>query len=181
MRISPRNLRASQAGRQASAAVRRKTAHPCLHRIHAVRKQQGVSVRIAARRMNMKIDQLKNQEKETSDMLLTTLYQWQKTLEVPVVELLVESEGPLSEPVLKRARMLRLMKTAAAILENASSKPLEGLAKLLVNQLVEIMPELKDVSPWHTIGQQRSGGDVGRLAENPLPESMFHEVGMISR
>jgi hypothetical protein len=35
------------------------------------------------------------------------------------------------------------------------------------------MPELKDVSPWHSVGQRRSLDELGRIAEQP-----FSDVGM---
>ena len=54
------------------------------------------------------------------------LYEWQKILEVPIVELLVESEDVLSKPLLQRAQLVRLMKTALAILEQADSKATRG-------------------------------------------------------
>lgn len=109
-------------------------------------------------------------------MPLTMLYRWQDLLDVPVADLLVDGEGLLSEPILKRARMVRLMKTAAAIREMADSDPLKRMAHMLVDQLIEIMPELKEVSPWHAIGQRRTMDEMGRIAENPLPESLFGDA-----
>ena len=82
-----------------------------LHRIADVRRRQGVSVRSAARRMHTSIDQVRRQEDPSCDMLVSELLRWQQALEVPVSDLLVESEAPLSEPVLTRARLLRIMKT----------------------------------------------------------------------
>jgi hypothetical protein len=137
--------------------------------------QQGISLRCAARRLNLNLEQVKHLEEETEDMLLSTLYQWQDVLEVPVAELLVDSDAPLSEPILKRARMVKLMKTAAAIRETVKTEPLMRLAQMLVDQLIELMPELKDVSPWHAVGQRRSRDELGRVAERPIPESFFYE------
>lgn len=146
---------------------------PRLHCIANVREQQGMSLRSVARRMEMDVSELKLLERETTDMTLSTLYKWQAALDVPVASLLVEQDDPLSEPVLKRARMIRLMKTAAALLERADSKPIERLATMLIEQLVEIMPELKDVSAWHAVGQRRSLDECGRIAEQTLPDDWF--------
>ena len=33
---------------------------------------------------------------------------------------------------------------------------------MLIEQILEIMPELADVTPWHTVGQRRTLDDVGR-------------------
>ena len=109
-------------------------------------------------------------------MPLTMLYRFQELLGVPIADLLVDSDGALSAPILKRARMVRLMKTAGAIHESAKSVPLKRLARMLVDQLIEIMPELKEVSPWHAVGQRRTMDEVGRIAEQPFPESMFGDA-----
>jgi hypothetical protein len=40
------------------------------------------------------------------------------------------------------------------------------------------MPELKEVSPWHSVGQRRSLDEMGRIAENPLGDPrMFYGDG----
>ena len=77
--------------------------------------------------------------------------------------LLVEADEPLSRPVMERARMVRLMKTAAALLEAAPTAPVRRMAENLVEQLNEIMPELKEVSAWHSVGQRRSLDEYGRI------------------
>jgi hypothetical protein len=40
------------------------------------------------------------------------------------------------------------------------------MAQTLCEQLTEMMPELKEVAPWHTVGQRRSLDEMGRVAEN---------------
>jgi transcriptional regulator with XRE-family HTH domain len=149
------------------------SARPVLHRIADVRKRQGVSVRSIARRMHTSIDQVRRQEEPDCDMLLSDLLRWQQALEVPLNDLLVENESPLSEPILTRARLLRIMKTVKAIQETATSNSIQRFAAMLEQQLIEVMPELKDVSAWHSIGQRRSPNELGRTAERPLPDSMF--------
>jgi hypothetical protein len=47
------------------------------------------------------------------------------------------------------------------------------MAETLVSQLVEIMPELKDVSPWHTYGQRRSLDEVGRVMERRCSDAVL--------
>ena len=149
-----------------------------LHRIRSAREQQGISIRTAARRLNVVVEQAREEE-ESSDMLLTTLYRWQQALEVPVSQLLVDLDSCLSSSVQKRARLLRLMKTAGAIVENAKTPPLKRLAKRVISQLVEIMPELKEVSPWHSVGQRRTRNEVGRIAEQTIPDALFFEHGRV--
>ena len=144
------------------------------HRIRAVRLREGVSLRSAARQMGTDIRSLRLQEQESTDLRLSDLHRWQKALEVPLAELVVDTEEPLSRPVLDRARLIRIMKTAVAIHENSASSPgLKRMAETLVEQLVEIMPELKNVSPWHTYGQRRSLEEYGRVVERRLSDDAF--------
>ena len=146
-----------------------------LHRIADVRRRQGISVRSAARRMHTSIDQVRRQEEPANDMLLSELLRWQQALDVPLADLLVETDGPLSEPIMTRARLLRIMKTVRAIKETATSSSIQRFATMLEQQLVELMPELKDVAAWHSIGQRRSPNEVGRTAERVLPDNFFHD------
>jgi hypothetical protein len=144
-----------------------------LHRIAEARRRQGISVRSAARRLQTSMDQVRRQEDPFVDMALSELYRWQQALEVPVVDLLVDSDAPLSEPVLSRARLLRIMKTARAIKETASNAGIQRLATMMEQQLIELMPELADVSAWHSVGQRRLPTELGRTAERVLPDSFF--------
>lgn len=147
-----------------------------LHRIADVRQEQGVSVRSAARRLGMSMQDIREQEQPYYDMRLSQLLEWQKVLEVPLADLLVDSESPLSTPVSQRARMLRIMKTAKALAESAAEAPIQRLAQMLVNQLVELMPELEEVAAWHSVGQRRTQDEMGRIAERTIPDSLFGDA-----
>jgi hypothetical protein len=46
---------------------------------------------------------------------------------------------------------------------------------MLEQQLIELMPELKDVAPWHSVGQRRSPNELGRIAERVLPDTYFND------
>ncbi|GIW94064.1 MAG: hypothetical protein KatS3mg110_2105 [Pirellulaceae bacterium] len=146
------------------------------HRIRTVRLQQGMSLRSVARRTGLSVRVLRQQEQETTDLRLSELYRWQKALEVPVGELLVENELPLSRPVLERARLVRIMKTALSLKEQANTPPLRCLAERLVGQLIELMPELAHVSAWPSLGQRRTLDELGRVAENPVSEEWLRNA-----
>jgi transcriptional regulator with XRE-family HTH domain len=148
-------------------------AHPPLHRLGAVRRQQGVSRRTMARRLNVDLPTIKQQEDETSDLNLSTLLAWQRVLEVPLVELLVDSDDPLSGPILKRAKMVRLMKTATAIIERARQPGIRRMAQMLAEQLIDLMPELAGVSPWHAVGKRRTRDEVGQAAHRSFSTDAF--------
>ena len=148
---------------------------PPIQRIGEVRQQQGTSLRSVARKMNLPVQDVRTQEEPSSDLRISDLLKWQEILEVPLADLLIDNQGPLSEPVGKRASMLRVMKTAKAILAAAESKSTKRLANMLVEQLVQIMPELADVSAWHTVGQRRTQDEMGRIVERSIPDSFFND------
>ena len=145
-----------------------------MHRIRTVRLQQGVSLRSASRQTGTEVRKLRAQEDEGADLRLSDLHKWSKALDVPLSELLVEPDTRLSRPVMERARMVRLMKTAAAIREHGSSERISRMAETLVEQLTEIMPELAEVGPWHNFGQRRSLDEYGRVAERPISDEFIN-------
>jgi hypothetical protein len=147
-----------------------------LHRIAEVRRLQGVSLRAARQTLLLTSDEVRQQEHETHDLLLSQLYRWQQLLDVPVSELLVESHLELSQPILTRASLVKAMKTVATILDVARQPDVRRLAERLIDQLLEVMPELAGVSGWPAVGQRRTMDELGRIAQHPLtvvaPEDM---------
>ena len=146
-----------------------------LHRIQEVRRQQGVSLRRVGQLLHTDVRELRREEDPNSDLPISRLYAWQMALEVPVGDLLVDSGAPLSAPVLERARLVRIMKTVAAIREKAQSTSVERLAQTLVDQVLEIMPELEGINPWHSVGQRRSLEEYGRIVERTYSDHMWQE------
>ena len=164
-------------GTRHGAAVKMPTADRPLHRLAEVRRLQGVSRRTLARRLNTDVGTVKLQENENADILLSTLYEWQEVLEVPVTELLVEADEPLSMPVMKRAQLVRLMKTAGAILQRSQQVAIRRMADMLVDQLVEMMPELAGVTPWHAVGKRRTQDELGQAAQRCMSADLFRDLG----
>ncbi len=146
------------------------------HRLAAVRRSQGVSRRTLARRMNLEPAEIRRQEDQQSDLPLSVLCQWQKALDVPLAELLVECEGELSRPLRQRAQLVRLMKTALSLLEEAGDGPPRRVAQSLVEGLIEIMPELRDVTAWNAVGKRRRASDLGLTALRRYSDEIFLEV-----
>ena len=146
-----------------------------MHRIADVRNRQGVTLRNVARRLGVEMAVVRRQEQPDYDLRISEVMRWQEVLEVPIAELLVEGEGQLSGPVLERSRMVKLMKTAAALRERTRGTPTGRVVDMLVDQILEIMPELADVTPWNTVGQRRTLDDVGRTALCALPEDIFRQ------
>jgi len=149
--------------------------NPPLHRLATARKLQGISHRVMARRLNIDIAQLREQESETSDIRLSVLYAWQKVLQVPVAELLAETGDSLASPVLQRSQLVRLMKTVMAIGDQTKQTSIHRMAQTMMEQLIEIMPELANVSPWHAIGKRRGLNELGVAAQRRLSDDVFIE------
>jgi transcriptional regulator with XRE-family HTH domain len=146
---------------------------PPTQRFAAVRRQQGVSRRAVARRMNVDVDQVRQQELPSADVPLSVLYAWQKALDVPVAELLAEASDALPSPILERSRLLRLMKTVMAIAEQSRQESIRRMAQTMINQLVEIMPELAQVGAWHTVGKRRRLSELGVAALRRFADEAF--------
>jgi transcriptional regulator with XRE-family HTH domain len=147
-----------------------------LHRIQEVRHLQGMSLRTAARQLGTDIRSIRAQEQATTDLRLSDLYRWQEVLDVPVGELLVEDAAPISRPIQQRAQLVKIMKTARALLETASTPSTARMAENLIGQLEELMPELGEVSPWHSVGQRRGLDEMGRIAEQPISDDFGYGV-----
>jgi transcriptional regulator with XRE-family HTH domain len=144
-----------------------------LQRLAHVRRLQGVSRRTVARRMNVEIEQVRCQEQATTDLPLSALYAWQKALDVPVSELLVESGDALASPILERSQLVRLMKTVLAIRRQAKQESIRRMADTMAGQLIEIMPELANIGPWHSVGKRRRLDELGIAAQRRLADNVF--------
>src|SRR5262245_42322885 len=83
-----------------------------LQKLNVARRRQGLSIRCVAQRLGRTVGEVRAQEDERADMLVSELYRWQAALEVPIEELLEEPEDSLSTMVSVRAQLLKVMKTA---------------------------------------------------------------------
>jgi transcriptional regulator with XRE-family HTH domain len=149
---------------------------PALHRVGAVRRLQGLSPRSIARKLNLDVAAVKLQERPGTDLRLSELYLWQQVLDVPIGELLVESGDHLAAPVLRRAQLVRIMKTAMAIHESTHQESIRRMALTLIEQLKELMPELQHITAWHTVGKRRRRDEFGVAAERRLSDSIFLDL-----
>ncbi len=146
-----------------------------LHRLAEVRRQEGVTRNTMARRLGLSPEELVQQEQD-SDLRLSTLYAWQEALNVPAAEFLVDNDMPLSTPVLKRAQLLRMMKTIKSIEERSKQTSVRRLAGFLAEQLVEVMPELKEVEPWPGVGRRRTTSELGQAAFRRFSSALADEI-----
>ena len=146
-----------------------------LHRIGIARRQQGMSLRTVASRMQTTVSELRSQEDDDADLPLSVLYRWCQVLDVPVEELLVEPKDTFSTPILQRTQMMHLMKTAMAIQENCRSEQVGRLVTTMIDQLVDAMPELKEIRTRQPAPDKSSSKRLGRAAYHTLPDTLFCE------
>lgn len=135
-----------------------------LHRLAEKREEQNLSLTRVARKLNIDIAEARRQERPYNDLMLSELYRWRGVLEVPVGELIIEPDEIPSNPVKCRSQLVKMMKTARSILENSKDDSIQILARQLVDEMLELMPELKSISPWPTIGQAREHREPGQAA-----------------
>jgi len=146
----------------------RATSEAPLHRIADVRASQAVTLRTISRRCGVPVRQLKAEEQGRCELTLSDLQRWAEALDVPVAELLSEPADSLTASVAQRAQLVRLMKTVEALRAHAESRAMRGIADRLRNQLLEIMPELDDVTAWPREAPRNVRGFSGRVIEYPF-------------
>lgn len=138
-----------------------------LNRIAEVRKSQGLSERTICKRLQVDIQTLRELEEPTRDLTVSELIRVQSALEVPLVDLLEDSNS-LARPIQERAKMVRIMKTVAALDECLLSTRPKRLVSMLREQLVELMPELADVGSWPQYGSRRGAASIARVLEQEI-------------
>lgn len=138
------------------------------NRLRVVREQQGLTLRTVSRRTGVSVKQLRQEEDPANDLPISVLQRWQQAMEVPLAELISEPGNQLSDVVGQRAKLVRVMKTALSVCENARDTASRRLGQMLCEQLLELMPELAEQTAWPSVGTRRSQFEVGRIAENPL-------------
>ena len=143
-----------------------------LHRLQEIRNQQDISIRSLSRRMNVTASEVRMQEEPDFDLRLSTLYRWQQALGVPAAELLVEAGDGLSAPIQLRARLLRMMKTIATILDQPQSDRTTNLIANLKSDILEVMPEVENVDRWHGSSSDRSG-DIAAAVLRQIDDAFF--------
>lgn len=154
--------------RSRGAIDRAKSRQPA-HRIAQVRESQGVSLRTISRRSGIPVRTLRQQERPHTDLRLSELKVWAEALEVPVGELLSEPGDSLCGTVAQRAQMVRLMKTVEAMRAHAKAGSMRQISDAMRQQLLEIMPELEDVTAWPKEGSRRPAGGIGKIGTQPIP------------
>ena len=132
-----------------------------LHRIASVRECQGMSLSSCARRLGITLTEARHQEKPTTDLTLSQLMAWREVLDVPLSELIGNPDDFIEDPIQNRAKMVKIMKSARQIEKIAKEIRVQRVAKMLVEQLVDVMPELNFISAWPDVGQSHENRTFG--------------------
>ena len=163
---TPTTQAASPAEKKSSAPAAQQV--PMLNnRVAVVREQQGISQRTMARRLGIDLRAYQALEAPGNDLQLSQLVALQAALEVPLIDLLEDSQS-LSRPVAERAKMIKVMKTAVALRETPTNVRIERMVQTLCTQLIEIMPELAEVSGWPQFGSRRGKAALGKALSQPI-------------
>lgn len=144
-----------------------------LHRLGAIRKMRKLSLADVAQRLQLTCEEAKRQEQGESDLTLRDLYRWQQLLKVPVSDLLSDVEEPLALPAVKPEKLSPALQMALLILQQTKQPGIRRMAHTLVDQLVELSPELKRVAEEHTAGQSHRFDEQGRAMKGSLPVDFF--------
>ena len=147
-----------------------------LQQLGSARRRQGLSVRCLAQRLGRAVTEVRQQEDECADLLVSELYRWQTALDVPLQELLSEPSDALSPRIEMRVQLLKIMKTVKSLSREAKSVEMRRTVQFLTEQLLELMPELQDVASWPAVGHRRRADEVGRIGENLIPDTWVHEA-----
>ena len=148
---------------ETTTEVKKDTCRKQLHHIATVRQNQGVSLANCAKRLGIPLKEARRQEDPTTDLTLSQLMAWKEVLDVPLSELVGPIEDELENPIRNRAMLLKVMKSAKQILQFTRENRIRFMATNLVDQLVEMMPELKSVNAWPDVGQSHEGRDPGQV------------------
>lgn len=143
---------------------------PALHQVGTVSQRKRISPRAVAQNWGVDVSEIRRQQSEFTDLTLSQLYRWQRELGVPLTELLLDHEEPLSDMLRWRAQLIKLMKTVVLVQQTSLEPRTQRLVATLIDQLTQIMPELREVGPWHGSGNHRGLNELGRAVDYRLSE-----------
>ena len=74
-----------------------------LHRLGEARRQERISRDNVAHHLGITVEDVRQQECQTTDLRLSVLHKWAKVLGLPVAELVAEPDDSLATPLFNRA------------------------------------------------------------------------------
>ncbi len=134
------------------------------HRLSTIRREQGLSLTTIAKKLGVEIAEARRQEQETTDLPISQLYRWREILETSIGDLVIEPDEIPTNPIKNRSQLVKMMKSVQTILETTKENGTRIMAEMLAAQLTDLMPELKNITAWPSIGQAREHRDLGQAA-----------------
>lgn len=149
----------------APAATPRKTGKAKVyHAVAQAREREGMSIQKCAKLLQISVEEAREQENPATPLTAAQLSEWKRILKVPYSELLGTEDDDLDDPIRHRAGMLKVMKSAKSLEETVCRPEERMMVGNLIDQIVELMPELETVSAWPKVGQSHEACRFGRAA-----------------
>ncbi|MBN2295305.1 MAG: helix-turn-helix transcriptional regulator [Pirellulales bacterium] len=167
----------SQDDKNASCELVAKPASAPLHCLRKVRCREAVSRETIAEHLGIDVDTVELIENESTDIPLCLLHEWKKLLNVPIGELLVDTEGAFNAPEKIPAQLTALMRTAITLTRQNRQASVAHMAHNLINQLLEIMPELRQVVNQYGPRQTHPIHEYGLEFEDNFLDEMISNCG----
>ncbi len=144
-----------------------------LHRLSAVRKLRRLTLSEVARELRLPYEEARRQEQGSCDLALSQLYRWQQLLQVPIEDLLVDHDDSLGVPAVKTETLAVVLEVALQIIARTRQAGIRRIAHTLVDQIIELSPELKRIADAHTAGQAHLFDEQGNALKGDLPVDFF--------
>ena len=154
-----------------------------LNRISEIRLSEGISLRTAAERMGIDdVGSVRQQQRATSDLLLSALYRWAALLDVDVPELIIDDAAPPKERISAHRLMLaRWMKMVLSIHSSTPDKQIQTYSHRCIQNLLELRPDLMDIvreSDGPRLEQVESIGILQKIVFDP---EKLHQINAVRR
>ena len=120
-----------------------------LHRIAQIRREKGLKLSVIARQMGCTVAELRQQENGARDLQITELMEWQRILDVPLYELIID---PTLPPEPEQEQLAKLLETAAALRGCSRSVAEQAFAEMLVEQLTGMLGKYAQQAQARTEG-----------------------------
>ena len=116
-----------------------------LHCLRDARCRKKISKETVASHLGIDVALVELLENESTDIPLSLLHEWKKLLDVPFGELLIDEEGLMYDTRYIQDQLDSMLKTALKIAQQSKHGPVKHMVNNLIDQLLQIMPELHEV------------------------------------
>ena len=143
-----------------------------VHRLRQVREQSETSLRAVASRTGIPIGILRKQQ-DSNEISLVDFLRWQRALNVPFEELLQPIATELADHIRVRAGLVRLVRSIKSLLHDELTERQATIVENIIDQLNELMPELRAVPAWPAIGSRRSQNEPAVIESQMIDTNVW--------